>query len=649
MPRQLAFAVSLLALLAGSSTAEEGLVPQVEANLALRIEQVLAKENGETMKALALAKRVPAMFRTPVRTAAIDSPWSGLKQLEKHGLSLADERTRGVARLPSLIKQLSHTIGKPIEWSADGAGDEHVAQLATLEAYAERVVAVFDKSRATQRKAFAKIPDKQRPFMMAWPKTTVHTFGPQLPFNAKTHPILQNDRAFCAFAYQYSDWEKLLSSTRMLLTLGQLEHRQELLRLMEKTKPVSTMIEGAEGDILFAKETPHGLIILGGRGKNTYDLHQPVALLADLGGDDTYRGMIAASTDDKHTNSVVVDFSGDDTYEGAELGLATGRLGVGLLVDVEGDDKYKLKQGSGGVGFGGVGVLCDLDGDDQYSGSKFTQGVGLAGIGLLYDSAGNDTHTSFGYAVGFAGPAGVGAVLDIKGADSYQCGRKYPSGYNSSGVKPEDPKFQYTAFGLGMGLGRRILSKDAQHHAYALAGGVGMLVDLEGDDRYASSNFSQGCGYFFGVGLKLDLAGEDVHMAARYGHAAGAHFGLGLFADYEGADQYGSTGPTYNGGCAWDHSAFMFIGGGRGKDRYDWSKTSGMGRADIGSWAVFAELGGDDQYISSGPARTSKTGVGVFLDANGNDDYSQLGGWGDEKPVNNKSLRTVPGGFFTDQ
>ena len=57
---------------------------------------------------------------------------------------------------------------------------------------------------------------------------------------------------------------------------------------------------------------------------------------------------------------------------------------------------------------------------------------------------------------------------------------------------------------------------------------VNAMLDLAGDDRSESSNFSQACAYFFGVGLKLDLAGNDRHCAARYGHAAGAHYGLGL-------------------------------------------------------------------------------------------------------------------------
>lgn len=335
-----------------------------------------------------------------------------------------------------------------------------------------------------------------------------------------------------------------------------------LKKALEAARPIRHAVPGVRGELLYHKQTPHGLILFGGKGSNTYDLKVPVAFLADLGGDDHYHGQIASSFDADHPHSVLVDFAGNDTYEGAPLGLATGRLGVGLLLDLAGNDTYRLAAGSGGAGFGGIGILCDAAGDDVYHGSSFTQGVAIAGVGLLLDLAGDDRYTSFGYAVGFGGPGGVGAVVDVGGKDFYQCGKKYPSGYNESEsptAKPGDPGFQYDCFGLAMGMGRRIYPPSAAGAAYALAGGVGLVIDLAGNDRYDSSNFSQACGYFFGVGLKLDLAGDDVHGAARYGHAAGAHFGMGLFIDYAGNDTYTSSGPTYNAGCAWDHSVFLWM------------------------------------------------------------------------------------------
>ncbi|HYH65549.1 MAG TPA: hypothetical protein VD866_12705 [Urbifossiella sp.] len=105
------------------------------------------------------------------------------------------------------------------------------------------------------------------------------------------------------------------------------------------------------GEVLAVRETPHGLIVVGGGAANTYDPKRPVAFLADLGGDDTYRGVSASSSDADHPFGLAVDLAGDDTYEPAALGLATGRLGCGCLVDRGGNDTYTLAPGSGGCGF----------------------------------------------------------------------------------------------------------------------------------------------------------------------------------------------------------------------------------------------------------------------------------------------------------
>jgi hypothetical protein len=200
-----------------------------------------------------------------------------------------------------------------------------------------------------------------------------------------------------------------------------------------------------------------------------------------------------------------------------------------------------------------------------------------------------------------------------------------------------------------LGLGRRVGPRDRRGDEFSLAGGVGVVVDGEGRDRYDSSNFSQGCGYFFGAGVKLDLAGDDVHRAARYGQAAGAHYGMGLFVDYAGKDEYASAGPTYTGACAWDRTLALLVDGG-GDDAYDWAQTSGGGRADIGGWAVFAELGGVDRYVTgSGLGAASQDGLAVFFDRAGKDDYAKAAGPGDFKPANGETEVLPPGGLFADR
>ena len=175
---------------------------------------------------------------------------------------------------------------------------------------------------------------------------------------------------------------------------------------------------------------------------------------------------------------------------------------------------------------------------------------------------------------------GVGAVIDVSGNDSYECGGRYPSAYNAADApdaQPHDAGYQFDCFGLGTGSGLRVFTKNPAQRALSLAGGWGLLVDLDGHDRYRSANFSQGHGYFFGLGVKLDLNGDDDHQAARYGHGTAAHFGVGLLIDYQGKDRYGSKGPFYNGGAAWDGSVALAIDGGMTSDFYDLPASTGLG------------------------------------------------------------------------
>ena len=160
-------------------------------------------------------------------------------------------------------------------------------------------------------------------------------------------------------------------------------------------------------------------------------------------------------------------------------------------------------------------------------------------------------------------------------------------------------------------------------------------------------------GYFFGAGMKLDLAGNDDHLAARYGHGASAHFGVGLFLDYQGADHYGSTGPFYNGGVAWDRSVSLMIDGGTSHDTYDFSRTTGLGRADYSSWGLFIDEGGADKYTTtSGFGDAAEKSVAGFFDLDGTDTYTLPAGLStppDRTPANATGFRYPLGGVFVDR
>jgi hypothetical protein len=274
----------------------------------------------------------------------------------------------------------------------------------------------------------------------------------------------------------------------------------------------------------------------------------------------------------------------------------------------------------------------------------------------LLDGAGNDRYTSHGFAIGFGGPLGVGAVIDIAGDDHYQCGGAYPSAYNAQDAptgKPGDLLYQYDCFGLGAGSGQRILTKKVEWQPYNLAGGWGILLDLEGQDHYDSANFSQGQGYFFGVGMKLDFDGDDEHQGARYGHGASAHFGVGLFIDQQGDDRYSSSGPFYNGGVAWDNSVSLMIDAGQGRDIYAFEHSTGLGRADYAGWGLFIDEGGEDQYqVNSGFGDASGKSVAGFFDLEGKDIYtlpSTLSTPANASPSDGRRIFYPQAGVFVDR
>ncbi|MFO7986268.1 MAG: hypothetical protein R6U38_10395 [Desulfatiglandaceae bacterium] len=114
----------------------------------------------------------------------------------------------------------------------------------------------------------------------------------------------------------------------------------------------------------------------------------------------------------------------------------------------------------------------------------------------------------------------------------------------------------YDGFSQGVGVGLRNLGR----------GGIGILVDHNGNDTYRSGNFSQGTGYYFGAGLLFDFSGDDKYYCSRYGLGASAHSASGIFMDFSGDDAYHAMVQAACG-SAWDLSSAFFCDT-AGNDRY---------------------------------------------------------------------------------
>jgi hypothetical protein len=595
---------------------------------------------------------VGARYKRRLALTALKNPWEGLGQLERQGLLLAELAEGRAVNLPVLLDVLeagmdrTSTFHKPVSLPATVTIKDLVASM--LES--------LEEASIHRERAVAQLTEDERRFLFSHGQVLAEQFTPQI--STVTQPTidrLQADQRYAELLEEQVDYADLIAAAQVLARLANEPWSRQLAAAFSQGATPVKAPPGITGTVLYVEDTPYGLMVIGGSGPNTYELDHRFGLVIDLGGDDIYRGMIAASTDADHGNAVVIDLSGNDTYDGMRLGLATGRLGVGLLIDQSGDDVYQLDLGSGGAGFGGLGILFDARGNDVYMGSRLTLGAAIGGLGLLFDASGNDRYTSHGFSLGFGGPQGVGAVVDLQGDDQYQCGNKYPSAYNAEEVpaaKPGDPLFQYDCFGLGTGSGKRILTKRQDWQAYNLAGGWGLLLDVDGNDRYQSANFSQGHGYFLGMGLFLDLNGNDEYLAARYGHGSSAHYGVGLFTDRNGTDRYGSSGPFYNGGVAWDHSVSAMIDGGFESDHYAFASSTGLGQADYSGWGLFIEEGGDDHYqVKDGFGRSSQQSVGAFFDLKGLDRYdaSHSGAAADQIPSEGKVILYPNGGMFVDR
>lgn len=596
---------------------------------------------------------VPAQFKRRVALLTLKQPWQGLTALEWQGLVAAELAEEGAVNLPGLLDFLEAGVDRTsafheaVELPTRPTPDE----LATF------MVESLEKASLHREKAIANLGEEERRFLFDHSRFMVEQFTPQTSsFSVQTIARLKADLRFAELLQHQLDYAHLMAAAQVLARMANEHWLMLLTTSFSQPIPSTQTPPGVTGAVVYVQETSYGLIVIGGSGPNTYELDNRFGLVIDLGGNDHYEGTIASSTDAEHGNAMVIDIEGNDTYAGTPMGLATGRLGVGILIDESGDDMYQLDMGSGGTGFGGLGILFDGKGNDTYIGSRLTQGAAINGFGLLLDESGDDRYTSYGYSIGFGGPVGMGAVIDVRGDDHYQCGNKYPSVYNAEDApnsKAGDPLFQYDCFGLGTGAGKRVLTKRDDWQRYSLAGGWGLLLDIDGNDHYESANFSLGHGYFFGIGTLLDLDGDDDYQAARYGQGSSAHFGVALFADRHGNDIYGSSGPHYNGGVAWDRSVSLMLDSGNGKDRYHFDASTGLGRADYIGWSCFIDEGGDDHYrVKSGFGKATEKSVSGFFDLKGNDVYQLLERSTvreEEQPSNGKAMKYSTGGLFVDR
>jgi hypothetical protein len=376
-------------------------------------------------------------------------------------------------------------------------------------------------------------------------------------------------------------------------------------------KPPAALAAIVQGEIVDYVEVDSGYVVIGGAGPNGYAMDRIHAVI-DIGGNDTYRWGIGAARE----TQTVIDFAGDDRYEASYGGPAAGWLGVSLLIDRAGNDTYQSRLGGCGSGALGFGLLFDDAGVDNYHCAAWSLGAGLYGGGVVIDGgAETDVYLSEVFSQGVGGPRGAGLLVDAGGADLYRASGPVPSSYDVAG--------SYMSFSQGVGVGIRPYD----------FGGVGMLLDLGGDDRFEGGEFSQGGGYFWGVGLLYDAAGNDMYYGNRYAQGFAAHQAFGMLADIAGDDIYWSM-TAAGQAAAWDQSVAMLFDGG-GNDVYRAQHLS-QGAAAQQARASLHDVSGDDVYWAGSDVAQGAAGdnsyhfdsgdpiysFGVLLDERGADRYS---------------------------
>jgi len=386
--------------------------------------------------------------------------------------------------------------------------------------------------------------------------------------------------------------------------------------------------------------TPFGIVALRGDGSDAYP-RQNYLLLVDTGGDDTYLGCGGTASPD-HAITVVIDLHGNDRYlQDATMALkppgkVTDRktrqampsiggavFGYAFVLDMEGNDLYRSLSLTQGAGRFGVGALVDMTGNDRYECYTNGQGSGDWGIGLLVDRAGNDHYVCFNTAQGYGGTKGYGLLLDVAGDDVYIADDTtidFPS--------PQTDKHN-VSMAQGAGCGRRADYTDGR----SLAGGIGVLVDSEGNDRYSCGVFGQGVGYWYGLGILSDGGGDDMYEGVWYVQGASAHFAVGVLEDVSGNDCYVAT-MNMAQGAGHDFSLGWLIEL-AGNDFYRAPNLS-LGGGNANGIGIFWDASGDDRYearpsITLGRSSIGARGtlreraicLGLFCDTGGKDTYPE--------------------------
>ncbi|MBI3091923.1 MAG: hypothetical protein HYY96_14780 [Candidatus Tectomicrobia bacterium] len=583
-----------------------GVMPAYE-KLSRALDQVYRRQSpsSEYAKTSYLLRRVAAAFTDPV---SLDQ--------EARRTDLALRRAAGT--LPGTAQEILRVAADHLDLAVERqAPPPPFPDPLTAEALFDYFELLFARARGVTRAAFSALSDSERAFLRRHAAELAARFVGHLYVNASApRDVASRNLALLKLTEKLS-YDSLL---RAALDLAAGIDGKLLAALRQGVAAASPPAPrpGLSGDVLAVRETEYGLFVLGGPGPTRYD--EDAALIIDLGGDDWYANNAGASISAAQAHAVLLDLAGDDHYmapagsPGAPrlASQGSGVFGVGLLFDLAGNDTYRGGRFAQGSGHFGVGVLFDGGGNDTYEAEEYAQGSGVVGIGLLIDAAGNDAYAAKLFAQGFGAVKGFGGLIELGGDDRYLAGQAHPSAWRHTD--------SHASMAQGFGIGHRGLT----------TGGIGVLLDAAGNDRYTCEEICQGGGYFLSLGMLLDGSGDDQYDATIYALGFGLHSAAGILIDAAGNDRYRVT-KRNSQGDAWDAAVGIFIDE-RGDDHHE-ANVFGQGAGAQNGFGAFLDRAGSDTYVGvavrgyaggnwygtdeeGGPTRGAAS-IGFFFDGGG--------------------------------
>ncbi len=353
--------------------------------------------------------------------------------------------------------------------------------------------------------------------------------------------------------------------------------------------------EGQLPRLRWQQHTPQGWVHVDTTGEPSDEAPQDVWLWIKVGGDDRYR------LDRFHDEAgmargpavrVLLDTDGDDLYESTVAGgdASAGVLGVSLHWDGGGRDEWRcIRWCQGAALLGAAALINEGAAVDHLRAQTQAQAHAVGGLALLasntrrvIEGSAATHYEALSDAQASAGPSGVALLVDAHGDDRYSLAA-LPLVAPSAQL-PERNR------SMGQGAGRGWRFVEAGRDVLETAGGIGVLVDLQGDDHYNAQVFAQGAGYQQGLGALIDSGGRNRHQAAWYALGAAAHGGAGVF-----------------------------VASGAGDDDYRVSHVTALGAGHDFALGWFEDRGGDDRYAIGdvGLGVSSDRGNGVFIDTAG--------------------------------